>query len=426
MTDDLYRGGQNTAICAFSLSDEQILPQKTSVAHISHDIDDDYIRALNPSVPVPVLRPERLVKQTQKFVEAFTGNTMYAVKCNPDKVCLKAIHKGGVNRFDVASIAEVRSIKKLFPDAGIYFMHPIKAPEAIREAYINHGVRAFVLDYADELDKILDETNAAPDLELFVRLAIPKDNAGGDVATDFSSKFGAKAELAAELLRLCRPYCKKLGLSFHVGTQCHDPLVYSKAIKHARKVIDNSGVEVEVLDIGGGFPAELIDAVHDVPPIAAFTQAIATAVTENGFDDLELLCEVGRGLVACAGSLIVRVEGRKDDLLYLNDGTYGGFFEAGGSVGLRYPMSLIRREERDFHGALKGFRLAGPTCDSVDMMKGPFMLPADIMVGDWIKIDQIGAYGEVSRTDFNGFGTVQKIIVQKEVQRTQSLDAVSM
>ena len=114
------------------------------------------------------------------------------------------------------------------------------------------------------------------------------------------------------------------------------------------------------------------------------------------------------------GSLVVRVEGRKDDLLYLNDGTYGGLFEAGGSIGLPYPAHLIRREERDFHGPLKAFRFAGPTCDSVDMMKGPFMLPSDVQVGDWIKLDQLGAYGEVSRTDFNGFGTVQKIIVEKE------------
>ena len=80
-----------------------------------------------------------------------------------------------------------------------------------------------------------------------------------------------------------------------------------------------------------------------------------------------------------------------------------------------YPAHLIRKENRDFEGPVQGFRFAGPTCDSVDMMRGPFMLPSDIQVGDWIRIEQLGAYGEVSRTDFNGFGTVQKIVVQSEL-----------
>jgi ornithine decarboxylase len=205
----------------------------------------------------------------------------------------------------------------------------------------------------------------------------------------------------------------QLGLSFHVGTQCPDPKIYSKAVAHAAKAIEGSGVAVEVLDVGGGFPAQL-DSANPIPAVSAFTQTIAGAIIEHDLEDLELLAEVGRGLVACGGSLVVRVEGRKDDLLYLNDGTYGGMFEAGGSIGLQYPARLIRREEKPFDGPLKAFRFAGPTCDSVDMMRGPFMLPADLQVGDWIKLDQLGAYGEVSRTDFNGFGKVQKIIVQED------------
>lgn len=420
MINDLPSGSQIGSVCAFSLSDEQLSLKDIQPLSVAHEIDDDYIRDLNPSVPVPILMPDKLVQNSQAFTKAFTGHVMYAVKCNPDEIMLKAIYEGGVRRFDAASISEIRTIKTLFPDAKIYFMHPIKAPEAIREAYVNHGVRAFVLDYIDELDKILHETNAAEDLELFVRLGIPKDQAGGGVATDFSSKFGAKPEQAAELLRLCRPHCRKLGLSFHVGTQCPDPEIYSKAVGHAAQAIENSGVSVEVIDVGGGFPAEL-NTDLPVPPVTAFTHTIAVALQDHGLDTLELLCEVGRGLVACAGSLIVRVEGRKDDLLYLNDGTYGGLFEAGGAIGLPYPARLIRRRERDFEGPVKAFRFAGPTCDSVDMMHGPFMLPSDVQVGDWIKLDQLGAYGEVSRTDFNGFGTVQKIIIQQNVMAEKDL-----
>lgn len=420
MTNDLSSEGESafrqdifeSSIIPFVLSEDQTSQHDDDTIYSSHDIDDAYIRELNPVIPVPILKPHNVLQKTREFVAAFTGETMYAVKCNPDKILLKNIYKGGVRKFDVASIAEVRLIHGLFPDAKIYFMHPIKAPEAIREAYVNHGVRAFVLDYADELEKILHDTNAAPDLELFVRMAIPKDETA-HVATDFSSKFGAKPEEAAELLKACRPYCKKLGLSFHVGTQCDDPERYAKAVACAAKAIKDSGVDVEVLDIGGGFPAEL-NTENPVPAVTEFTQRIALAIKENGLESLQLLCEVGRGLVACGGALIVRVEGRKGNLLYLNDGTYGGIFEAGGSIGLPYPTRHIRKVETFTHAPLQAFRFAGPTCDSVDMMNGPFMLPNDIQTGDWIMLDQLGAYGEVSRTDFNGFGSVQKIIVRQE------------
>ncbi len=422
MTDDVSQGNHEASIYDFSLSDEQISSLNAEPLYLAHDVDDAYIRALSSSIPVPIIYPNKLTKRAEEFTAAFPGHVLYAVKCNPDPLYLKALYKGGVRRFDVASIAEVRQISELFPDAKLYFMHPIKAPEAIREAYINHGVRAFVLDYADELDKILQATNAAPDLELFVRIAVPKDNPGGGVATDFASKFGAKPELAAELLRLCRPYCTKLGLSLHVGTQCPDPIIYAKAIACADKTIEQSGVTVDVLDVGGGFPANL-DA--GIPPIQAFTQTISKALNESKLAGLEILCETGRGLVACGGSLVVRVEGRKDDLLYLNDGTYGGMFEAGGSIGLPYPAHLIRREERDSDAPLKAFRFAGPTCDSVDMMNGPFMLPADVQIGDWIKLDQLGAYGEVSRTNFNGFGAVQRIIIQNKPRAKHILKAIA-
>jgi ornithine decarboxylase len=106
--------------------------------------------------------------------------------------------------------------------------------------------------------------------------------------------------------------------------------------------------------------------------------------------------------------LVVRVEGRKGDLLFLNDGTYGGIFEGGGSVGLPYPARMVRAEGRASRSKA-AFRLAGPTCDSVDMMNGPFMLPADIAEGDYIVLDQLGAYGEVSRTPFNGFDQVVQV-----------------
>lgn len=403
------------SVCTFSIPEATFYPDAPQPIMSATEPTDHDIRSLSPCVPVPILRPDLLKKTTKTFCKAFPGHTMYAMKCNPDPIALQAIYDGGVKRFDAASIREIRTISTMFPDATIYYMHPVKAPEMIREAYVNHGVRAFVLDSYDELDKILHVTNRAPDLELFVRIAVPK----GNVATDFSSKFGAKPDVAAELLAETGKYAARLGVSFHVGTQCTDPEVYNKAVNYAASVIEQSGAAVEVLDVGGGFPTSL-DAKNPPPSMSVYGKVIADAVARNGLESLELLCEAGRGLVAHGGALVVRVEGRKDDLLYLNDGTYGGMFEAGGAIGLPYPCHLIRREERSEELPLKAFRFAGPTCDSVDMMNGPFMLPADIRAGDWIKIEGLGAYGEVSRTDFNGFGTVQRVIINKKSAKTSS------
>lgn len=365
---------------------------------------ESYIRESKPQFPVSVLRPDVLTKKAREFTQTFPGKVLYAVKCNPDERALAALIAGGVAHFDCASIGEIRLIRKLKPEAEIFYMHPIKARESIREAYFVHNVRAFVLDSADEIQKIIDETDGAEDLTLFVRMAVPNQK----VATDFSSKFGAPPLLAAQLLKKARPHCKTLGVSFHVGTHCLDTNAYAHAVTVAAEMIRASGVAVEHLDIGGGFPADL-DVNNPSPPFALYVGAVLQALRDQEMEHLDLLCEPGRGLVAAGGALVVRVEGRRGDLLYINDGTYGGIFEGGGSVGLPYPVQMVRASGKRVASTTSAFRLAGPTCDSVDMMKGPFMLPSDIKEGDWIILDQLGAYGEVSRTGFNGFDQVIKI-----------------
>ncbi len=375
--------------------------------HPDYGLNDELVREIAPAIPVSVLNTHAMASTTRRFVAAFPGDVMFAVKCNPDPIFLQAMYDNGVRRFDVASLYEIALLRDLLPEARLYFMHPVKAPEAIAEAYYRHHVRAFVLDTDDELDKILQATNYADDLELFVRIAVPK----GNVATDFSTKFGAKPDTAAALIARTGAHAAKLGVSFHVGTQCVDAQVYVNAIAYAAAVIADSSATVEVLDIGGGFPTVLCD---DTPPpaVETYMALIHTALATHGFDGMEILCEAGRGLVADAGSLVVRVEGRKGDLLYINDGTYGGLFEAGGAIGLPYPARLVRRDPLRLGDGTAAFRLAGPTCDSVDMMNGPFMLPDDVQAGDWIVLDKLGAYGEVSRTNFNGFGAVHKAIIE--------------
>ncbi len=375
---------------------------------------ETYIKQTRPQFPVAVLRPEQLKKRAEEFTAAFPGRILYAVKCNPDPRVLRALIDGGLHSFDCASVGEIRLVKSLKPDATIYFMHPIKSREAIREAYFTHGIRTFVLDSADELEKIVAETKRAKDLTLFVRMAVPKQK----VNTDFSAKFGANPMLTGELLRAASACAAKVGLSFHVGTHCLDTGAYAHAVKVATDVIKASGVDVAAIDIGGGFPATL-DPANPPPPIADYIAAARSSLVEAGMADIEFLCEPGRGMVAAGGALVVRVESRKGDLLYLNDGTYGGMFEGGPSCNLPYPVKMIRAKGAKSTASLSAFRFAGPTCDSVDMLAGPFMLPDDIREGDYIVMDQLGAYGETTRTNFNGFDQVIRVELSEKKARTR-------
>jgi ornithine decarboxylase len=196
-----------------------------------------------------------------------------------------------------------------------------------------------------------------------------------------------------------------------VGTQCTDPSAYKRAIKDAASVIKAANVPVEILDIGGGFPVEYPG--QDVPPLSDFITAITDGVAQYKLSHMELMCEPGRALVARSTSLIVRVEGRKGDLLFLNDGTYGGLFDAGSTVRSRFPVRRVTTQAVGQDVESVAFRFAGPTCDSIDMMDGPFYLPKDIKDGDWIEISHMGAYSHSMRSNFNGFGASDKVMLLK-------------
>jgi ornithine decarboxylase len=360
---------------------------------------DALIAELRPEEPVHCIRPGVLTAAARDFVAAFAGDVLYAVKCNPDPAVLRALWAGGVRHFDCASPNEVVLVRQMFADASIHLMHPIKARSTIREAWARHGVRDFVLDNDAELAKILDETAAtgiAGDLGLIVRLALPK----GGAVLDLSGKFGAEPNEAVALLRAARSHAARLGIAFHVGSQCLDPLAWRHALEIAGQVIATAGVAIEVVDVGGGFPVAYPDV--EPPPLGAFMAEI-----EEGFDRLNLpharlWAEPGRALVAGGGSVVVQVQARRGDALYLNDGVYGSLADAG-ALGFRYPVRCVRANGAAVSDAEIGFSFFGPTCDSADAMRGPFFLPADIAEGDWIEIGQLGAYGACLRTGFNGF-----------------------
>lgn len=371
---------------------------------------DALVASLRPEDPVHCIRTDVLMATANEFVEAFPGDVLYAVKCNPDPAVLRALWAGGVRHFDCASPNEIVLVRQMFADAHIHFMHPIKARGAIREAWARHDVRDFVFDSAAELTKIVEEiaaTGVAGDLGLILRLALPK----GGAVLDLSGKFGAEADDAVALLRAARPVAARLGVAFHVGSQCLDPLAWRRAMDIAGAIVSESGVAIDIVDAGGGFPVAYPDV--EPPPLGAFMAEIEDGFERLGLPDARLWAEPGRALVAAGGSVIVQVHARRGDALYINDGVYGSLADAG-ALGFRYPARLIRPD-----GAVPcvpgtGFSLFGPTCDSADTMRGPFFLPADAREGDWIEIGQLGAYGACLRTGFNGFDRARIVEVSAE------------
>jgi ornithine decarboxylase len=370
---------------------------------------DALVAVEQPADPMLCLRPGTIAAAARSFVADFPGTVLYAVKCNPEPAVLRALWAGGIRHFDCASAAEVALVRQMFPEAGIHFMHPVKSRPAIREAWQQHGVRDFVLDDAAELAKILAETGAtaADGLGLVVRLAPPP---GGGALYDLSGKFGASVEETAALLRAARPHAAKLGISFHVGSQCMDPLAYRRALALAGQAIRMAGVAIEVIDVGGGFPV----AYPEIEPLphGAFFAEIEAGFEALGLPQAELWAEPGRALVAGGGSVVVQVQLRRGDTLYVNDGVYGSLSDAG-APGFRFPSRLIRPEGGE-SVIDRGFSLFGPTCDSADFMRGPFHLPEDIREGDWIEIGQLGAYGACLRTAFNGFDRARLVEVQDD------------
>lgn len=357
---------------------------------------EDVVAALRPAAPVHCLRPHVIEANARHFTSLFPGDVLYAVKCNDDARVLRALHAGGIRHFDTASLAEVATVAASCPDAVCHYMHPVKSREAVATAYAEFGVRCFALDHPDELRKILEATGHAEDLTLVVRLEVPPTRS----ICDLSGKFGVDEEGAAALLRAIRASGNRCGLTFHVGSLCLDPDGFRLAIAAAGRAFDLSGVALRLLDVGGGFPAAYVGV--EPPSLTDYIAAIETAAEKLGWPaTFALQSEPGRALVVGGASVVVRVELRRDDALYLNDGVFGSLSELKFD-GLILPMRVVR-PGRGVEAATAPFRLFGPTCDSSDAMPGPFWLPADVRQGDWIEIGQLGAYGQVLRTRFNGF-----------------------
>jgi len=357
---------------------------------------DDLVNQLKPEQPIYCIRKKSIQSASTYFRNMFPGKVLYAVKTNPHPEVLKTIIESGIENFDVASIQEIKDIRAINPNAQCSYMHTVKSRESIKEAYFRYNVKAFSLDTKDELIKIIETTNQAKDLELFVRVAVSNEHA----EIDLSKKFGASISEATGLLRLTKQYAKKIGLSFHVGSQCMHPISYAKGISDIGNIIKKTKIVPDYINIGGGFPAIYPDLVPQ--SLDCYFEEIKKSLANLNLEKFpEILCEPGRALVAESGSTIVRVNLRKKQKLYINDGTYGTLFDAG-TPNIVYPSRLIKNR-KIISKKLTAFDFYGPTCDSMDYMKGPFLLPNNIKENDYIELGQLGAYGLTFRTQFNGF-----------------------
>ena len=356
---------------------------------------EDLVNQLRPNKPVYCIRKKSILSASRYFQKNFPGNILYAVKTNPHPAVIKTLVKSGINQFDVASIEEIKVIKKFSPTAKCSYMHTVKNRESIKEAYYKYGIKAFALDTKDELIKIIESTDNAKDLELFVRVAVSNEHA----EIDLSKKFGALSSEATGLFRLVKQYAKKTGLSFHVGSQCMHPISYSKGISEIGNIIKKTKIIPNYINVGGGFPTIYPDLIPQ--SLDNYLEEIKKSLESLKLEIMpEIICEPGRAIVAESGSTIVRVSLRKKQKLYINDGTYGTLFDAG-VPNIVYPSRLITNG-RIVSKKLTSFDFYGPTCDSMDYMKGPFLLPNNIKENDYIELGQLGAYGLTFRTDFNG------------------------
>ena len=359
---------------------------------------EELVNQLRPDKPVYCIRKNSILSASRYFQNRFPGKILYAVKTNPHSSIIKTIIKSGIDQFDVASIEEIKAVRKFSKSAKCSYMHTVKSRESISEAYFKYGIKTFSLDTKDELIKIIESTSNANDLELFIRVSVSNEHA----EIDLSKKFGAINSEAAGLLRLAKQYSKKIGLSFHVGSQCMHPISYTKGIIEIGNIIKRTKIIPDYINVGGGFPTIYPDLIPQ--SLDNYFIEIKKGLENLKIDNLpEIICEPGRALVAESGSTIVRVNLRKKQKLYISDGTYGTLFDAG-TPNIVFPSKMIKdSSNKIISKKLTAFDFYGPTCDSMDYMKGPFLLPNNIKENDYVELGQLGAYGLTFRTQFNGF-----------------------
>ncbi|MCC6007634.1 MAG: type III PLP-dependent enzyme [Rhodobacteraceae bacterium] len=380
-----------------------------------------YLAAEQPEDPVLFFAPAALRTRARLFLDGFPGLVTYAVKANPEGAVLDNLAAEGLRAFDVASPAEIALVHGRVPGAAMHYNNPVRSRAEIAFGRAM-GVASWSVDRAGELAKLREALDPGR-AEIAVRFKLPVKGA----AYDFGAKFGAEPARAAALLAEVAQAGFVPSLTFHPGTQCADPAPWVAYVAEAASIARSAGVEVARLNVGGGFPSARGGAE---PDLAGLFETIARAVRSGfGASAPALVCEPGRGLVADAFAHAARVKGvGEDGALFLNDGIYGAFAEMP-ILGLVGGVQALDPEGRKIKGVPEGRKIKavpegdaaalvprvifGPTCDSLDVLPGPLMLPRAVGEGCYLLTPGMGAYSTVTATSFNGFGTLRQITVER-------------
>ncbi|MGK7651924.1 type III PLP-dependent enzyme [Roseovarius sp. B08] len=366
------------------------------------DTPEAHLHRHRPDAPMLYFSPETLQATARRFLKGFDGLVTYAVKANPGEEVLANLAAAGVRAFDVASPAEMRAVRKAAPEAVLHYNNPVRSVSEVETA-ARMGVASASVDCASELEKL---AGLPRDMEVTVRLALPVKGA----AYDFGAKFGAGPDAAAGLLRKVAEMGFRPGLCFHPGTQCADPRAWGAYVRASAEVARQACVRLERLNVGGGFAAHRSGAAPDLEAIFDHVAEVTQEVFEVA---PRLVCEPGRAMVAEAFTLAARVKAvRPDGSLFLNDGIYGALAEAR-DIDALTRVRLVSPDGRPREGAPVARVAFGPTCDSLDRLPDPLVLPGDVAEGDYVLFEGMGAYSRALATRFNGYGPEGPVTVAR-------------
>ncbi|WP_339669883.1 type III PLP-dependent enzyme [Dasania marina] len=364
---------------------EQATTAKADTNTLHQCVTDNYQR------PTLLLEERLLRAKARRFMAAMPRvQPHFAVKCNPIAEILSIFHDEGV-RFEIASKKELEQLIEIGVNPKeAFYSNPIKSPEHLQFA-VDNGVEWYVVDCIDELNKVYQ---AKPDAKFYLRLHTSNEGS----TFELSSKFGATGSDVSEIIQAAAVLKADLaGVTFHAGSQCLNVQNWVIGIRAARAAFDEMlalGLKPRLLNLGGGYPVELGKPVPSIEEIGAAVNAELTAFP----DEVQVIAEPGRFLVADSGHFICRVAGTAtrggQRWLYLDTGFYGGLMEFD-------DMPYCLRTDRQ--GELINWRLAGPTCDSIDTFALSYALPADLQADDFVYIESGGAYTNSTASNFNGF-----------------------
>ena len=375
----------------------------------------DVAAKLSPDTPVHCFSPTLLKAKLAVFRDGFPGEVSYAVKANDGEHVLAALAANGLAVFDVASLEEMAAVRAKAPHARLHYHNPIKSRNEIATAAERFGCARFAADDPQEVDKIVAAGGVTEKLEIAVRFKLPKHSAS---AHDFSGKFGAEPELAMRLLRQVAGHGAQPMLTFHPGSQCGDPAIWTAHIHAAAEIARGAGIRLAALNVGGGFPSRYVGL--NAPDLSVYFAAIEKASIEAfGADFVPVLeCEPGRGIIAGSTSVLARVKLVKaaSREIYLNDGIYGSLMEVY-QVPVLQPYAQAIGGKGAIEGEPLGFTVYGPTCDPLDRLPNRINLPAGIAEGDYVEFGPLGAYGTATSTRFNGYPPAEIIEVERVLEQ---------